>query len=344
MVAYKVRKVSDQKSLTSTLSVFRDCQRIFIREFNDPHISYKLSPSGRFLAVDVGIGKDDSDEGLHLFDIAENKLLFSTDINIGFILDLFFLGDEEELYVKNQFSSYKVNRDGSISEDERRRVNFDAVFAANTYSIDYMERYLNDNDHSEKSIREIVAILDRIIEGQYNQFHGISWAAIALRKRGELLEKLGEDDEAILNYIDALYLNPKIGVKGKLNKLAKKHGIKVNSFEPSERALRIESSCHLSREISAEKSKQDWEEFYKKQREELETVTVIQEQDKNKGGFVKFLLFFIGIIQSGIGLLLGVTKGTVLTSFKLFRFVIKAILYIAMLWLIFYVAIQFLSG
>lgn len=58
MVAYKVRKVSDQKSLTSTLSVFRDGQRIFIREFNDPHISYKLSPSGRFLAVDVGIGKD----------------------------------------------------------------------------------------------------------------------------------------------------------------------------------------------------------------------------------------------------------------------------------------------
>ena len=70
---------------------------------------------------------------------------------------------------------------------------------------------------------------------------------------------LNENNEALSNYIDAIFLDPKIGVKRKLATLSKKLGVNLQDIKPSDRALRIKESCEQHREISSAKSRADWE-------------------------------------------------------------------------------------
>ena len=257
MSKYSVEIQNFTEILESIVSVYLTNKLIFSYKFGALTHIYKLSSSGKYLVVATANSKHEDSGKVFIFDLEDKKLLFSGELKIGCISELFFLGDAEDLYATNHFGSYEVDKNGKVVELEK--VHYDAIMGADTYSIDFIEPYLEDNGYSECAIRQVVYSLDRIIDDQFNQFHGVSWAATALRKRGEYLEMLGEKDEAFLNYVDAIYLNPKIGVKRKLTILSNKMGLNLEEFRPSMRALKIEESCRMHREISMAKSEASWE-------------------------------------------------------------------------------------
>lgn len=260
MSNYLVKVRSSQDKLECQVQVFNGNKLVFERRFGALSSQYKLSPSGKYFVISLAFSNHEDSGKIFIFDVEERQLLFSGDFGIGHIYEFFYLNNTEDLYAKNHFGSYEIDKNGEVVDLEK--VHSDAVLAADVHSIEYMERYLNDNKHSEKALRQVVHSLDRIIDSQFNEFHGISWAALALRRRGEYLEMLDENQEAFLNYIDAIYLDPKIGVKRKLSTLSKKLGLDSKDFPPSERAERIKESCLLNREISNAKSQVAWEAIY----------------------------------------------------------------------------------
>lgn len=257
MSDYTVEIKSFPEKLESLVSVYLGKKLIFSHKFGALILNHKLSLSGKFLVVSLANSRHEDSGKVFIFDVKDNQLLFSGFLEVGDVSEFFFLGENENLYATNCFGSYEIDKNGEVVDIEK--VNYDAVMAADTYSIDFMDAYLEDNNSSKEAIRQVIHSLDRIIDSQFNQFHGVSWAAVALRKRGEYLEMLNEDDEAFLNYIDAIYLDPKIGVKRKLTTLSKKMGVNLQNFSPSTRALRIEESCKQNREIAMAKSEADWE-------------------------------------------------------------------------------------
>lgn len=257
MSKYTVKNENIPEKLESILSVYHNGKVIFSHKFGALIISYKLSLSGTFLVVNLADSQHDDAGKVFIFNLKDNQILFSGFIDIGYISEFDFLGENEDLYATNHFGSYEIKKNGEVVDIDK--VYYDAVMAADTYSIEYIEPYLESNNFSEDAIKQVVHSLDRIIDSQFNQFHGISWAATALRRRGEYLEMLNENNEALSNYIDAIFLDPKIGVKRKLATLSKKLGVNLQDIKPSDRALRIKESCEQHREISSAKSRADWE-------------------------------------------------------------------------------------
>lgn len=219
MSSYSVKVISNQERLECQVQIFNGKKLVFEHQFGALSSQYKLSPSGKYFVISLAFSNHEDSGKIFIFDVEERQLLFSGDFCIGHIYEFFYLNDTEDLYAKNHFGSYEIDKNGEVVDLEK--VHSDAVLAADVYSIEYMERYLNDNKHSEKALRQVVHSLDRIIDSQFNEFHGMSWAALALRRRGEYLEMLDENQEAFLNYIDAIYLDAKIGVKRKLTRLSK---------------------------------------------------------------------------------------------------------------------------
>lgn len=316
MSNYLVKVRSSQDKLECQVQVFNGNKLVFERRFGALSSQYKLSPSGKYFVISLAFSNHEDSGKIFIFDVEERQLLFSGDFGIGHIYEFFYLNDTEDLYAKNHFGSYEIDKNGEVVDLEK--VHSDAVLAADVYSIEYMERYLNDNKHSEKALRQVVHSLDRIIDSQFNEFHGMSWAALALRRRGEYLEMLDENQEAFLNYIDAIYLDAKIGVKRKLTRLSKILNLNWQDFTASDRALRIEQSCKLNREISIAKSAKDWEAIYDKNgkivgvreielqiklEDEPQSIDLIDESKKVKekrsyiSVFINIMLSFLHLIS-----------------------------------------------
>ncbi|WP_044470449.1 hypothetical protein [Mannheimia massilioguelmaensis] len=209
-------------TLESVASIFLNKKIIFSYKFGALVHNYKLSLSSKYFVTCLANSKHEDSGKVFIFDVENNQLLFSGVLEIGTIKEFFFINEAEDLYVVNDFGSYEIDKNGEVVDLER--VYYDAVMAAHNNSIYFMDSYLKDKNFSDISIRQVIHSLDRIIDNQFNQFHGIYWSALALRKRGEYLEMIGENEEAFLNYIDAIYLDPKVGVKRKLTTLGKKIG------------------------------------------------------------------------------------------------------------------------
>lgn len=314
---HSLRLSSIPEKLECQIQIFKGDKVVFEHKFGALANQYRLSSSGKYFAISLNSSEHEDSRKVFIFDVEENQLLFSGDLGIGHIYEFFFFNEAEDLYAKTYFGTYEIDKNGEVVDLEK--VHSDAVFAANVYSIDYMERYLTDNQYSESAIRQVVHSLDRIIDSQFNQFHGIYWAALALRRRGEYLEMLNENEEALLNYIDAIYLDGKIGVKRKLTKLSKELSLNWQDFTASERALRIEESCKLNREMSIAESEKNWQAIYDKNSkivedrevellinldsepkdiELVEENKIVKDKINHTGAFIKWILIaFLNLIS-----------------------------------------------
>lgn len=68
----------------------------------------------------------------------------------------------------------------------------------------------------------LLSILDSALAGNLCEYH--DYRALAYRLRGEILEATNSPDDARAAYKEALSLNPKIGVKRRLENLEKEYG------------------------------------------------------------------------------------------------------------------------
>lgn len=218
-ITFDVRK--NLEKLETTFTVFQNGMQIFHRTLGALPSAYTLSIDGSYLAVKLcNSNSDDALKGF-IFDVLNNRLIFSGSVNWGFVDD--FRWEGMRLFVKNRLGWFEVGFDGQFIQPlDYYKKSMDAADTDTVYEID---AYLALSENSEEALHNVCNAMDRLISTQYGERHGLAWAAQALRRKGEALEKLGQDEAALECYVDAVSLNEKVGVKPKIKRLTKKLGI-----------------------------------------------------------------------------------------------------------------------
>ncbi len=80
-------------------------------------------------------------------------------------------------------------------------------------------------DAPQEKLPELLSMINKAFEGDLSQYD--EYLALAYRLKGEINELLGNLEDAVFSYKKALEIDPKIGVKQRLNKLEKRLGKKV---------------------------------------------------------------------------------------------------------------------
>lgn len=218
-IAFDVRE--NLEKLETTFIISKDGRQIFHRTLGALASAYTLSADGRYLAVKLcNSSSDDALKGF-IFDVLNNRLIFSGGVNWGFV-DA-FRWDGVRLFIQNRRGWFEVGFDGQFIHplDYYKK----SMDAADTDTVDEVDAYLALSENSEEALRNVCDAMNRLISTQYGEWHGLAWAAQALRRKGEALEKLGQDEAALECYVDAVFLNEKVGVKPKIKRLTKKLGI-----------------------------------------------------------------------------------------------------------------------
>ena len=229
------------EKLETTFIVSKDGRQIFRRTLNALPSAYKLSADGSHLAV--SLLNNDSDDALKgfIFDVTNDRLIFSDSVNWGFVYD--FCWDGIRLFVKNRLGWFEIGFDGEFIQPlDYYQKSMDAADTSTVYEID---AYLELSGNSEEAMKVVCDAMDRFINTLYGDWHALTWVAIALRKKGETLEKLGQDEAALECYVDAVSLHEKVGVKPKIKRLIKKLGIDSTPY-PSNRVIRFKEQDRRS--------------------------------------------------------------------------------------------------
>lgn len=238
-ITFDARK--NLEKLETTFTVFQNGRQIFHRTLGALPSAYTLSVDGSYLAVKLcNSSSDDALKGF-IFDVLNNRLIFSGSVNWGFVDD--FRWEGMRLFVKNRLGWFEVGFDGQFIQPlDYYKKSMDAADTNTVYEIDV---YLALSENSEESLHNVCNAMDKLISTQYGEWHGLAWAAQALRRKGEALEKLGQDESALECYVDAVSLNEKVGVKPKIKRLTKKLGIDSTPY-PSNRVIRFKEQDRRS--------------------------------------------------------------------------------------------------
>jgi len=238
-IAFDVRE--NLEKLETTFIVSKDGRQIFHRTLGALASAYTLSTDGRYLAVKLcNSSSDDALKGF-IFDVLNNRLIFSGRVNWGFV-DAFRC-DGIRLFVRNRLGWFEIGFDGEFIQplDYYQK----SMDAADTDTVDEIDTYLELSGNSEEAMQVVCDAMDRFISTQYGEWHGLAWTAQALRRKGEALEKLGQDEAALECYVDAVSLHEKVGVKPKIKRLIKKLGIDSTPY-PSNRVIRFKEQDRRS--------------------------------------------------------------------------------------------------
>lgn len=198
-------------------------KKLFQRKFAANIYSSALSPCGRYACVQTANNPASSDGSLlELYDISAERTLFSTHPSEGWSNTYKFkVGPAglEKLYVSLDdvgdfaYSPAGVFLDKALLEAARLEN------GAYSTMILAAERLLKA-DLTEAAASRALAAANKALAKGASKDSG--WAAHACRVAGAAHEQLGETDEALTAYGRALSLNPKIGVKRRIEVLRKR--------------------------------------------------------------------------------------------------------------------------
>jgi len=152
---------------------------------------------------------------LYLFNISNSSVVSAFFPETGWAERYEFSVPEKILYLcyKNN-RRYRYSFDGSFFDRDlydRERVED----ASATELVNIVREKLREA--GEKELPELLSMINRAFEGDLSKYD--DWRALAFRLKGEILETLGDAEQAVLAYKNALKINPKIGVKQKLKRL-----------------------------------------------------------------------------------------------------------------------------
>lgn len=209
--------------LSGVFYVFSPAGEIILtRTFTANILNSAISDNGLFAACHTAGGNTEDSNRLVFFDVASACEIFSLQSSTERPNSYEFDEDKRELIVcfkdlgKFRYSCSGEFLDAQAYKDAKLNCTNDFT------AIREAEDLLKDPSLSEEKIREILAIIISA-KPRVEKIHP-HWKATALKVQGLAHEKLGETKKAIKAYQEAIALNPKVGVKRKMDALKKKIG------------------------------------------------------------------------------------------------------------------------
>ena len=180
-----------------------------------------ISEDGRYAVCQCANSDTEDSNVLAFFDLDKGILLWKIQPESGWADSYHFDCERKEIILHyRDRGEYRYGFGGGfIDKDkwEAERINYASAFEL---SIIAKERYkekataLNEGD-----AQEILSLLDLALKKGLDEYPNEK--AAVYRTMGEVKESLGKTTEAILNYELALQLNPKVGIKSRLDMLKK---------------------------------------------------------------------------------------------------------------------------
>lgn len=161
---------------------------------------------------------DTNDSGkLFLFEVSQSKVITTFIPETGWANEYEFSVPDGILYLcYRENRKYRYQLDGTFIDRERfERERIEDASPIELVSIVYEKM----DSATNEQLPSLLSLIDRAFEGNLSEYH--DYRALAFRLKGELNESLGNNEQAILAYREAININPKIGVKQKLKKLDK---------------------------------------------------------------------------------------------------------------------------
>jgi len=210
-------------SLKSRLHGFLSSgQQILRSEFSANMFNTGLSNTGEYAVAQLASSPTEDGGCLAFFNLSEGKLLWKKVPETGWAESYRF---DDERYkiglVYKRFGTYEYSYEGEFRDAERWEQ--DRIRYGSGYDLLAVCREKLEDSIGELSIEEsnkLLEIIDRAI-AKKDVRDDTGTNARALRMAGEIHEMLGELHLAIEKYERALSLDPKVGVKRKLQKLKK---------------------------------------------------------------------------------------------------------------------------
>lgn len=213
-------------SLSGTFHVYSaDGSSIISRTFTANILESGLSKNGKLAYCMTANSPTEDAAKLTLFDLDTRQMLFS-------IRPRRFGADKIEFDEKNRQLVFKVSGGGEYRYGADGVI-LDENSADNAFlhSTDYSAVILTaeamlKGDTSTLAIEKRQEILEALVRARgLGADENPAWKPTALKVQGLAHEALSQAEEAIACYEEALSLNPKIGVKRKLDSLRKRTGV-----------------------------------------------------------------------------------------------------------------------
>jgi hypothetical protein len=197
-----------------------DGKELFHRQYRANVWTIGISPCGRYVAVQT-LNSTDDGYLFEVLDLLERKIQFSVDPDTGLVDDYRFEVSSEGLQrvfvVHKALGEFAYDAKGAFLSALEFR---EALLTNGDFSQKIRAaRDLFSEDVSAEAARRTVQLADQALsQGALMQ---PSWAAMARRLKGEAYERLGDSASAIASYEQALFSDPKSGVRRALQRLRK---------------------------------------------------------------------------------------------------------------------------
>lgn len=213
--------ISGRYELKSSVHVFsQDGKKLITRIFSANLFNSKISPNGKFAICQTCNSPSEDGNKLTLLDIENKKELFSIDSEIGWGEDYKFDEGNRELIIEiKNVGWFRYGFDGKF-------LDYDKFSAGRLNSACYVEiileaqNILSRDDVNDEAAREIISSIDKAIS--IGAKENRSWYPQALKAKGMAYEQLGNINEALKYFEEALLVDTKIGLKRKITSLKKK--------------------------------------------------------------------------------------------------------------------------
>ena len=213
--------------LGSKLYVYSaDGNLIFEHRFSANTLNIGISPEGSHVAAQMCNSDTDDSGKLFLFDISQAKVIAAFIPETGWAKEYEFSVSDGILtlcYRGNR--KYEYRFDGTFLDTER--FEFERVEDASPTELVLLVREKLKSATNEE-LPGLLSLIDRAFVGNLSEYH--DYRALAFRLKGEINESLGNADQAISAYREAISIDPKIGVKQRLRKLEKANAPSGSSY------------------------------------------------------------------------------------------------------------------
>lgn len=204
--------------LGSKLYVYSaDGAQLIAHTFSANTLNIGISSEGTHVVVQL-CNSDTNDSGkLFLFEVSQSKAITTFIPETGWANEYDFSVPDGILYLCYRGNrKYRYQFDGTFIDRERfERERIEDASPIELVAIVYEKM----DSATNEQLPSLLSLIDRAFEGNLSEYH--DYRALAFRLKGEINESLGNNEQAILAYREAININPKIGVKQKLKKLDK---------------------------------------------------------------------------------------------------------------------------
>lgn len=194
-----------------------DGAEVIAYTFSAKTLNIGISPEGTHVVAQMCNSETNDSGKLFLFEVSQSKPIATFTPETGWANEYEFSVPDGILslcYRGNR--KYRYQFDGTFLD--RERFERERVEDASPTELVLVVREKMKSATNEQ-LPGLLSLIDRAFAGNLSECY--DYRALAFRLKGEINESLGDNDQAISAYREAINIDPKIGVKQRLNKLEK---------------------------------------------------------------------------------------------------------------------------